>query len=440
MSVSTRLRGRTVRHAGRVVALTALIVGALAACGPSHPLSIFTRYTDLNRDIGGLFRILMVLGFAVFVFVEGLLIWAIVRYRRRGALDQMPEHVHGNTTLEIIWTAIPALILVVIAVPTVRTIFKTQAKAPRGALEVEVIGHQWWWEFRYPEYGIVTANELYLPLGRTVNFALKTQDVIHSFWIPQLAGKRDLISNHTNYIWFTPDSVSENAWVGHCVEYCGASHANMRFRAFTVSPQDFQSWVTHQQSVAANPLVPTAPPPGAAPALPPGAPATAATTPATTPATVPAAAQPTVTLAGFTGYPRDRLPKHAVPATPVPTDIPWPTNIQGDATRGGRFFATGIGGCIGCHAVKGVPTAVGVIGPNLSHFGSRTTLAAGYYPNDARHLALWIKNARRMKPGIIMPTLGKGQMDPQTKQAVSMSLGLDDQQIADMVAYLLSLK
>src|ERR671936_917985 len=106
----------------------------------------------------------------------------------------------------MLWAIIPAVVLSVIAVPTVQTIFKTQGRARADALQVEVTGHQWWWEFRYPQYGVVTANELYLPVGRTVNFALKTADVLHSFWIPNLAsGKRDLISNHTNFLWFTPD-------------------------------------------------------------------------------------------------------------------------------------------------------------------------------------------------------------------------------------------
>jgi len=428
MPVSTRLRGRALRHAGRAVALTALLLGALSACGPSHPLSVFTDYTDFNRDIGYLFKILIVLGTIVFVFVESLLIWAIIRYRKREG-QGTPEHVHGNTTLEIIWTAIPALILVFIAVPTVRTIFKTQAKAPAGALEVEVIGHQWWWEFRYPEYGITTANELYLPIGRTANFKLQTQDVIHSFWIPQLGGKRDLIANHTNYLWFTPDSVGTNAWVGHCVEYCGASHANMRFRAYTVTPQDFQSWVAHMQTAAANPLQPAAPAAAPAPSTTPAAQATVLPTPA------PAPEAPT-----FTGFPREQLARHLIPATPIPAGLDFPANLQGDVQRGGTAFATGRGGCIGCHAIKGVPTAVGIVGPNLSHFGSRTTLAAGFYPNDARHLALWIKNARLMKPGVIMPTLGKDQYDPQLKQNTPAAMALDDQTIADLVAYLLSLK
>ncbi len=179
--------------------------------------------------------------------------------------------MHGNTTLEIAWTIAPAVILTFIAIPTVRTIFRTQARAVPNALQVEVVGHQWWWEFRYPQYTtrtptgrvdtLVTANDLYLPIGRTANFTLRTKDVLHSFWIPQLGGKRDLISNHTNYLWFTPDtSLSTTVFNGSCNEYCGASHANMRFRTFVVTPTEFDGWVQHQLSPAAFAVAPPAPP------------------------------------------------------------------------------------------------------------------------------------------------------------------------------------
>ena len=241
MPVPSRLRRLT------TAALPAVAAVALTACNTRYPNSVFTRNTEFNRDIGYLFNVLIWLGTAVFIFVESILLYAIFRYRRRSDNDR-PEHVHGNTTLEILWTAIPALILAFIAVPTVRTIFKTQAKAKADALQVEVIGHQWWWEFRYPEYKITTANELYLPVGRTVNFTLRSEDVLHSFWIPQLGGKRDLITNHPNYLWYTPDSVGVQAWNGMCVEYCGASHANMRFKAFTVTPAEFASWAAHQRA------------------------------------------------------------------------------------------------------------------------------------------------------------------------------------------------
>ena len=410
-------------------ALPALTAVALAACSDArHPNSIFTRYTEFNRDIGHLFNILIWLGTFVFVFVETILLYTIWRYRRRSENDR-PEHVHGNTTLEILWTAIPALILAFIAVPTVRTIFKTQAKAKADALQVEVIGHQWWWEFRYPQYKITTANELYLPVGRTVNFTLKSQDVIHSFWVPQLGGKRDVVTNHSNYLWFTPDSVGAMALNGMCVEYCGASHANMRFKAFAVSPADFDSWAAHQASPAVfNPLP--------APA---GAPAAGNATPTAPAHDMAAMNAATVQQAGFVAFPREKLPSHVIPNTPIPPGISFNESLKGDSTRGHQLLSQGTGACAGCHTIAGNPVMMGQIGPNLTHVGSRTTIAGGIYPNDAKHLALWIKNARWMKPGVLMPTLGAFQRDPLTNTTVPKT-GLSDEQIADIVAYLQALK
>src|ERR1043166_6643925 len=198
MPFLTRLRRPGTRNAG-VAALTVALAVLMAACGQDHPDSIFHQRTDFNREVDYLFKLIIWLGTAVFVFVEGILILTLIKYRKRPGQPE-PEHVHGNTTLEIAWTVIPLLILIVIGIPTVRTIFKTQAAARSDALQVEVIGHQWWWEFRYPKYGIVTANELYLPIGRTVNFKMHSVDVIHSFWVPALAGKRDLMANRTNYL------------------------------------------------------------------------------------------------------------------------------------------------------------------------------------------------------------------------------------------------
>src|SRR5918993_5312975 len=194
-------------------ALTAALTLALAACTrDTYPNSTFHHTTEFNTAVDTLWDRLLFLGTLVFVIVEGLLIYTVIRFRAKPG-QRAPKHVHGNTTLEILWTVIPAVVLMFIAVPTVRTIFRTQAKAVASALQVEVVGHQWWWEFRYPQYTtrnaqgkldtLTTANELYLPVGRTVNFSLRTADVLHSFWIPRLGGKRDLISNHTNYLWFT---------------------------------------------------------------------------------------------------------------------------------------------------------------------------------------------------------------------------------------------
>jgi cytochrome c oxidase subunit 2 len=443
MPFLTRLRRPGARNAG-VAALTVALAVLLAACGQDkYPDSIFHHRTDSNRDVDYLFKILIYAGTAVFIFVEGILVLTLIRFRRRPGQPE-PKHVHGNTALEITWTVIPLLILALIAVPTVRTIFKTQATARSDALQVEVIGHQWWWEFRYPQFTmagangrvdtVVTANELYLPIGRTVNFALKSKDVIHSFWVPALAGKRDVVTNHTNYLWYTPDSSGENAWNGACVEYCGTSHANMRFKAFTVSEADFHSWIAHQQTMAQS----------TAPAVP--APATpssgvqAAPAPTTATAAAPAAAPAPVAQAGFVSFPRDKMPAHTVPQTPLPASLSFDDNAltAGSATSGEKLVTTGM--CIACHAIRGVPTMVATVGPNLTHLASRTTIGGGIYPNDARHLARWVKNANAMKPGVTMPTFGLGEYDPVTLKGPVKLGGFTDQQIADIVAYLQSLK
>jgi cytochrome c oxidase subunit 2 len=425
----------------------ALAIAACGSYGKSYPNSPFNNTTEFNTEIKSLWDTIFFWGTFVFVLVEAILLYTIFRFRRRSDADE-PKHVHGNTTLEIMWTIAPAVILTFIASPTVRTIFRTQARAVPNALQVEVVGHQWWWEFRYPQYTqpgaagrvdtLVTANDLYLPIGRTVNFTLRTKDVLHSFWVPQLGGKRDLISNHTNYLWFTPDSsLKTTVFNGTCNEYCGASHANMRFRTFVVTPAEFDGWVSHQLSGAAFAVAP------AAPAAPPATDTARAGAPARPTAGTPAPAAVTPAVAvppqpvGYT-FALEALPDYASPDTPIPAGLTFPDNITGDAQRGAEQFARSA--CIGCHSVRGT-IASSPIGPNLTHLATRSTIAAGLYPNDERHLRLWIKNARMMKPGILMPTLGLGQRDPVTGATVTQGLGgLSDQQIADIVAYLRALR
>jgi cytochrome c oxidase subunit 2 len=439
------------RHLATVAIFAGLTL-ALAACtsyGKDYPNSTFNHTTEFNAAIDSLWDKLLFWGTLVFVLVESILVYTIIRFRRRSESDE-PKHVHGSTALELTWTIAPAVILVFIAIPTVRTIFATQRRAVPNALQVEVVGHQWWWEFRYPQYTqrsptgrvdtLVTANDLYLPIGRTVNFALKTKDVIHSFWVPQLGGKRDLITNHTNYLWFTPDSsLTTSVYNGSCNEYCGASHANMRFRTFVVTPAEFDGWVGHQLSAAAFAAPPPAPP-TPAPDTTRGDAATrqtagAATPPPVTPAV--AVAQQPAAPAGYT-FPMASLPDHATPDTPTPAGLTFTDNVTGDAQRGAQQFARSA--CIGCHAIRGT-VAASPIGPNLTHIGTRSTIAAGLFPNDERHLRLWIKNSRLMKPGVAMPTLGMGQRDPITGATVTAGLGgLTDQQIADIVAYLQALR
>jgi cytochrome c oxidase subunit 2 len=473
MPFHTRLRRPGTRRNAGAVALTVALAVFMAACGGNHPDSIFHSRTDFNRDVDHLFKLLIYAGTAVFIFVEAILVLTLVKFRKRPGQPE-PEHVHGNTTLEIAWTVIPLLILIVIGIPTVRTIFKTQAKAREDALQVEVIGHQWWWEFRYPQYTartasgrvdtLITANELYVPLGKTVNFTLKSRDVIHSFWVPALAGKRDVMPNHTNYLWYTPDSATADAWNGSCVEYCGTSHANMRFKAFTVSQADFESWAAHQLLPAEGSATPVAPvAPGAPTAAgapnqvvgqvavgaPPGntsqqqPPGQSPSTPANSQSGTgvpnsPAPAATPVTQAGFIAFPREKLPAYTVPQTPLPSDLAFDDNALagGNATNGAKLVSTGM--CVACHAIRGVPSMMGNIGPNLTHVGSRTTFASGLYPTDAQHLARWVKHSAKLKPGSKMNSFGIGEFDPVTNSIVK--IGYTDAQIADIVAYLTSLK
>jgi cytochrome c oxidase subunit 2 len=287
-----------------------------------------------------------------------------------------------------------------------------------------------------------------------VNLILRTQDVLHSFWVPQLAGKRDLIANHTNYIWFTPDpDMPTTVWNGFCTEYCGSSHANMRFRVVTVDSAQFEGWIQRQQSPAAFTSTPAAATgiiqPTSAAASQPNAVAavqTAQANLANGPAATPkpqagaALAQPALPAAGqLVGYvfPSENVPAYARPHGEPAHPIAFNDALKGDPANGEKLFG-GAGTCLACHTITGNPMAIGKIGPNLTHIGSRIAIGAGIFQNDAAHLARWIKNAPVMKPGVIMPTLGKGQIDPKTNQKIPG--GLDDQQIADIVAYLQALK
>jgi len=333
------------------VVLGVLAVGAAAGCGGPFPQSTFAPASGFAVKLNDLYLTIFWWAVGVFAVVELLLLYVIVRYRARP--DQPPPaRVHGNTVLEIAWTMAPVVILVLIAVPTMRTIFEVDGTPKVGALKVQVVGHQWWWEFRYPDLGAVTANELHLPRGREAALEMTSDDVIHSFWVPRLGGKRDVINGRTNRLAFTPDS--DGVFLGQCAEYCGASHANMRLRVMVEEPAAFDAWVVEQKR-------PGLPPGSLSPALRPGAEA-------------------------FTTM-RDP-----------------PTNT-----------------CLICHTIEGI--SGGIMGPNLTHLASRTTIAGGVLPNTAESLTRWIRNPASVKPGSRMPTIP-----------------LTDQEIAALVSYLQSLK
>jgi cytochrome c oxidase subunit 2 len=211
--------------------------------------------TEYGRLITALWATVTWWTVGIMIVVFGALAFILIRFRERPDSPE-PKPIYGSTKLEIAWTVIPALIILFIAVPTIRAIFATQKDAPDDALIVEAIGHQWWWEFRYPDQGVVTANEFYLPVGRTVALRLRSADVIHSFWIPRLGGKRDVNPVprtpegvdplHMNQIVLVVDSAGE--YSGQCAEFCGTAHALMRMKAIGVSPEEFDAWIADMQT------------------------------------------------------------------------------------------------------------------------------------------------------------------------------------------------
>jgi cytochrome c oxidase subunit II len=190
---------------------------------------------------------------AIFVVVAALIVYTIWRFRRKPEdnTKQEPPQVYGSNQIEVAWTVIPILIVFVLIGVSARVIAGVQnASPPPGMLKVTLIGHQWWWEVRYPDYGIVTANEIHVPAASATYLDLQSADVIHSFWVPQLAGKTDLIPNRNNYAWIDPRE--PGIYWGNCAEFCGTQHANMLLRVVAQEPRDFKQWATEQQKAAAG--------------------------------------------------------------------------------------------------------------------------------------------------------------------------------------------
>jgi cytochrome c oxidase subunit II len=189
---------------------------------------------------------------AIFVVVGGLILFTIFRFRRRGTddLHQEPAQVYGSNQIEAAWTIIPLLIVFVLIGVSARVIAAVQnASPPKKTLHLTVIGHQWWWEVYYPDYGIRTANEIHIPAnldGQTATYlTLQSADVIHSFWVPQLSGKTDLIPNRSNFTWIDPKE--PGVYLGNCTEYCGTQHAKMLLRVIVQTPADFNKWAADQR-------------------------------------------------------------------------------------------------------------------------------------------------------------------------------------------------
>jgi cytochrome c oxidase subunit 2 len=222
---------------------------------PSHGTNIFSPASTPAKSIADLSVFVLAISGIIFVVVLALLVYSVVKFRGR-AIDagREPAQVYGSTQIELAWTIIPTLIVVVLFLATARVIHAIQdAPEPSDAVEVTVIGHQYWWEFRYARRGIVTANELHIPLSDhdhpTPTFLqLLSADTDHSFWVPELAGKTDLIPNHPNRMWMDPQRTG--VFLGQCAQYCGTQHAKMLLRISVDRPDDFRAWVRAQQKPA----------------------------------------------------------------------------------------------------------------------------------------------------------------------------------------------
>jgi cytochrome c oxidase subunit 2 len=219
--------------------------------------SIFRPLAQPAQEIKETSFLVLAICAVIFVVVAGLLIYAIVRFRHRaGDESSEPPQVYGSNQIELAWTVLPILIVFVLILVTSRTIADIQnRKAPRGAIQATVIGHQWWWEIRYPELGIVTANELHVPASdgtgsRPTFLKLQSADVAHSFWVPLLSGKTDLIPNRENLMWIEP--TRPGTYPGNCAEYCGMQHARMLIRVIVQPPGEFERWVADQKRAVAE--------------------------------------------------------------------------------------------------------------------------------------------------------------------------------------------
>ena len=337
--------------------LSCLLLFGLASASSLPTPSILDTASPNAQEISKLFWLVM--GFSIFVMaiVVAFMVAGIVGGLRERNHDEEPPQTHGNLKLELAWTIIPLIILAILLVPTLGAIYRLDGfAAPEESIEVNIVGKQFWWEMTYVDSGIVTANEVVAPVGTPVRLNLASADVMHSFWIPQVAGKTDLIPGNQRSLWFTPER--EGVFYGQCAELCGDSHANMRLRLVVLSPENYQTWLSAAQ----------------------------------TPAEAPQAEL---------------------------------------AVAGSQLFITK--GCVNCHAVQGVNT-YNRTGPDLSHIGSRTSIAAGVLPNTRENMIKWLRFTDTVKPGVLMPNLGLSEEEADSIAAYLETLtlpGLDMQRALD---------
>jgi cytochrome c oxidase subunit II len=245
------------RKIGLITFLAMLCCG-LPLFGAESQTSIFSPQSAPARSIVAVSHFTLAITGLIFVVVAGLLVYVIIRFRRRDTDDATePPQIFGSTQIELSWTIIPVLIVTVLFLTTARVVFDIQdAPKPKSALDVTVVGHQFWWEVRYPGFQVTTANEVHVPVSTPAApvptfIKLTSADVVHSFWIPQLAGKTDAIPNRINEVWMSPETAG--LYKGQCAQFCGEEHALMLLRVYAETPENFAAWIRQQQSPALAP-------------------------------------------------------------------------------------------------------------------------------------------------------------------------------------------
>ena len=228
------------------VALAGLLALVGTACAADAPQDYISGQNGpVAERADELWDVTFAIAVAIFFIVELLLVYTIVRFRAKPGREA--KQFHGNTKVEVVLTVIPALILAGLAVPTVQTIFDLSSR-PDGALDVTVTARQFWWEYEYKDAGVITANEMHIPVDTPVYLTLQGEDVIHSFWVPKLAGKQDVVPGRTNHM--TIQAEEPGRYQGQCTEYCGLSHANMRLLVIAHPQDEFDQWLADQSEPA----------------------------------------------------------------------------------------------------------------------------------------------------------------------------------------------
>jgi cytochrome c oxidase subunit 2 len=358
----------------------AALAGGWDMTGPQTTLIAEGPLARMQYD---LFLVTVYVGLFIFVIVGAVLAWTQWRYRARKETenDPVPEQTHGKPAVEISLILASIALLVIIAIPTVRGV-RMMGTVPTDQgepLRITATGLQWWFRFEYPETGVITANELVIPAGRPIRIDLRTMDVGHSFWVPRLAGKIDMIRNRPNWMWIKADS--PGYFWGHCAEFCGESHTYMRFRVVALPEAEFAQWVERQRANARDVSADTPSEPAGATSVAHGD-----------------TAAPAFFVAGPANVARSiiesKFEEFRTRQNPPPVVDNAPLIAEGRAL----FSSLG---CVACHAIRG-HGAAGVSGPELTHFASRTTLAAAVLDNTPANLRRWLRENNEIKPGNLM--------------------------------------